>query len=543
MKRENTVRQNFFIKKLGIIDLYSKTSIAYLLIWGTLSCTTSSQVSWDYKTKLNMDETPIVRGSPVILFLIDGLGYETWKNVSEKGQIKNTNLFFNSKTKGYTQFPSLTFPNVSSILMTESMAINPITHNQLYADFENEGDRSLRKIYNLETPFGLKKVNKAIQSQLIFSNLSEQNLKTVSLAHSFYEGTDAKLDLKLDSSLNYITNNAFNVDELTLKSLETLLNEKNRDKIPDFIFVHLVSYDFMSHEYGPYSKKALKQLTRLDQLLKNIYQQLIQKEIKQGLYFTALLTSDHGFIKPKNRIHDFDEKIEKKLFEILVHDKSNSKFNRVDFDKNFASDLTKPPHLVQNDFVVIEEGRLASINFKKGADLNELFNVASSFINQKPIGIVAFRRLNKIWILNKQNLVTVDYRDAQGYSTGGVNCGDDLFQIAVQIFNWNNFNGPDSIAKENLDVMKLWYCPLDTESVYKYKNYPYFFRQISNYFKSPNHSDILMIADDGYAFSDEYKGFHGALTSEEIEVPILSRNAKLFGNPIFNYQLLKFLKK
>lgn len=524
--------RNYNVKYTIIVFL----AFLFLLL---LSCASSSRLISQYQENLseNKNNTELKnKKTPVILILVDGLGFGAYSNESRLGHLKYTNLFFNSKSKkikyslndlneklknqksfkpgvsplgeantyiGITQFPSLTFPNISSILMHKPISQHWVAHNKLYFAYENDENRGQKEVLNLELPLGLKKLNKKIQNQTLFGELKAQGKHSVSFAHSIYADSDVHLGIDVETGIYFLSSEISLVDENTINAFSDFIKETDYKNWPEFIFVHLTGYDSLAHEFGSQSTEAKTYIAKLDKKMKPIFEQLKMMDEKHHS-ITTILTSDHGFVDPKKRIN-----LEKKL----IHK--------------------------QDDLVVLNEGRLLSVYFKNGASKTELEKFAQDIKSENGVGLVSYRHLNEVVVMSKDQKLNIFYRMHQ--------CGESSYQIAIQF---------DGVNRSE------WFCPQVIDSYYQFKNYPQFFSLIANYFESSGHTDLLILADDNVNFSEKEIGVHGGLTSDELFIPILIKNGSISLPPhsplqhavlnsktnqtydfpkIYNYQLLNFL--
>lgn len=63
------------------------------------------------------------------------------------------------------------------------------------------------------------------------------------------------------------------------------------------------------------------------------------------------------------------------------------------------------------------------------------------------------------------------------------------------------------------------------------------------YFQNPDHPGMLIMAESGFGFTDDYKGFHGGPSTEEMTIPLLLRNGRLRDPSRLPYihELLQFI--
>lgn len=226
--------------------------------------------------------------STAVVFLVDGLTYSIAQNQIRKNNLPYIKNYFLANQsviqKAHSVFPTLTFPNISSLLhqqpvdVTEAIGNKLIFKNKLI-DFESVSDRAA--------------FTELMHGNNIFERLHQKNSVSVSIDYGL--GADATISTGIDLQSGYAASQ-IDYDYLDQKKLDTLkllLTNLKSDQWPEFIFIHLIGVDFLSHLYGPNSTEALSYLQRMDTKLNVIFELL--KAAEKNHPVTALLTSDHGF--------------------------------------------------------------------------------------------------------------------------------------------------------------------------------------------------------------------------------------------------------
>ncbi|MBI4925171.1 MAG: hypothetical protein HY843_04530, partial [Bdellovibrio sp.] len=88
-----------------------------------------------------------------------------------------------------------------------------------------------------------------------------------------------------------------------------------------------------------------------------------------------------------------------------------------------------------------------------------------------------------------------------------------------------------------------FHCPEVFDQDTKNGFYPFFISNITSYFQSKSHPDLLVIANPNTSFNKQYTGDHGGPTLEETIVPVLTRNAEISppSSVITTRKILSFL--
>ena len=234
--------------------------VVFSLILG--ACASKNHVSQEYQESLR-GRTERTSKRTVLLFLIDGLPVSTLQEQLEARRLPNIKNYFQAHSQriylARTPFPSLTFPGIGSPL-TEK----PLDQNGLYGNLVLQDGEPL----NLESPANYLKLNQMIKGDNVFARLRAKGLKTVSIDYGFRADTDASMDANdSEAALAILNKDYARVDGKLIESLRSLLSDTYTSRWPDFIFVHLIGVDFLSHDFGPKSQEVAKYLRFLDQEL------------------------------------------------------------------------------------------------------------------------------------------------------------------------------------------------------------------------------------------------------------------------------------
>ena len=455
-----------------------KLSLALVALLLFNSCASFRELPKDYSRVLRKRPLP---GSErtVIFFLVDGLPVRTLKQELVAGRMPQVDSFFiGSKHEMFvarTGFPSLTFTGIGSLLTEAPVDQHGLFGNRVLSVKENEA-------INLEQPKNYSELSRRIQERNIFARLNAKGQKTVSLSYSFYADSDVHSEILDPQAALAILNEDYEfLDRKTLDSLQLLLSQNKPDTWPDFIFVHLVGVDFLSHQRGPDSPIVSTYLNKLDTQLKPIFEMLNLAEFKKQRKVMSLLSADHGF----------DRTISTRL------------------------ELSQVLGPEGASFKVLNEGRYAGVYFPKEWGAAQRSDYLKK-ISQKPsIEVVASRQDNSISIKSIGKNTLFNYSSSH--------CQEGEYAISVQ--------------------QALPTCPENLDSSVNYLYHPYFIANLSHYFQTQGHPDAVIIPSPGISFQKGTLGQHGGPTANEIFVPLLIHNGTLINvkrNPPL-WQLLQFL--
>ncbi len=452
------------------------------------SCASFRELPKDYSRVVQKRPLP---GSnrTVIFFLIDGLPVQTLKQELVAGRMPQIDAFFiGSKHEMFvarTGFPSLTFTGIGSLLTEKPVDQNGLFGNRVLGAKENEA-------INLEQPKNYSELSRRIKDRNIFARLKAKGQKTVSLSYSFYADADVHTEILDPQAALAILNEDYEfLDRKTLDSLQLLLSQNKPDTWPDFIFVHLVGVDFLSHQRGPDSPIVSKYLNKLDTQMKPLFEMLKSAELKNQRKVMSLLSADHGF----------DQTISTRL-----------ELNQV-LGPEAAS------------FKVLNEGRFAGLYFPKDWKAAQKSEYLQKMASQPSVEWVAERQGNTVSVKSTVRETIFNYSASH--------CQEGDFAISVQEVRPRTLANPQPVAV----------CPENLDSHLNYLYHPYFIANLSHYFQTESHPDALIIPRPGVSFQKGTLGQHGGPTSGEIFVPLLIHNGTLSNlkrNPPL-WQLLQFL--
>jgi hypothetical protein len=461
--------------------------VATALICGAASCATRDSVFSDYYATLR--EVPQAKGDrrTVVLFLVDGLGSDVFR--SEQGNLPGIRGHFESREGGRAylgraSFPTLTYPNISSILTASPVGAHPVTGNLV---------RNGREVVSYEKPWNAGKLNDALRGQTVFTSVGRHGGNSVSLSYYFRDGATARFGDDIKTGVAYLGENYRYIDRKTLGALDGLLDRTAPSKWPEFVFVHLIGYDSLAHEYGPGSSQAREYLRELDAGMKRVLDRLAAAE-KAGKEVVTFLTADHGFI-PVKRFSDVESFVRKADPEIQVLNQAR------------LASLYFPESWTRKGQAVL----LASVRRSAGVEL--------TVQKLEPGTLYLQTAADSAWI-----------RLRPGF------CVDAPFEMSVEV---DRRRGHAVVP-----ITSPYECPSRLEAAYRGLR-PDLFAAIGRYFLAKGSPDALLLAANETSFLRGSLGTHGGASERESDVPVLVRNAR-FESPreaIPTYALLAFLKK
>lgn len=226
----------------------------------------------------------------VVLFLVDGLGAHTLQKAFLQKRMPNTRRFFLRNQNGFAlaqaAFPTLTYPNLVSVLTAKPVGEHPVLGN--HAMLPNG------KIVNYEDA---KETHQALRAlvdpQTVIARLSAQNRESASFSYIFGMNAESHMQAGLKAGLEYQRNDYLSLDDRLLTSMSDFLKQDSAEW-PDFIYVHLIGVDAVAHTFGATSKETLEYLSWLDSRLAPVFTALAKGEGRRKV--VTMLTADHSLV-------------------------------------------------------------------------------------------------------------------------------------------------------------------------------------------------------------------------------------------------------
>lgn len=469
----------------SVIFFQFALALASALVLG--GCQTASSVSDEYVNTVAEDQYVAGVAKTSIVFVIDGLSIENFRLALSSNRIPEiANFFHLSNRRGFrigrASFPSLTYPNLTSILTGQTTAAHPITGNRIFLD---------NKVVNFESVLSWKTLDSLVANQLIFKQLTDRGETSVSFSYPFPGGASAHLEKTIGMGLNYLEKDFAAIDLGVLASLKILLEKSEAVQWPRFIFVHLIGVDSLSHEYGPDSSRVQSHLNKIDSRLAQIFR-LLRSKGGGGHYTDAVLTADHGFVKT-----------------------------------NYKVPLAEVVEKLQTKIRVLSDNRVTSLYVNPSLSDQDRRDLATGLLLIPHISWSILKKLNSLELYHVSGLrAKIDLAPA--------NCQSG--QWAAR-FRWLHPR-PRNIAEREAP----YFCPEDFDRVSTLRDETFLVPALTEFFSSPTSPDLIALPDQESDFSGEYRGNHGGLTKSEMLVPLLTRNVNLPEGVIPTSRLIEFLR-
>lgn len=432
------------------------------------ACATRFDPSVEYGEKLKTPP-PYSSSRTVVLFLVDGLSFQMLDPQLRHGHLTQIQKHFlsyeNARVyQARSVFPSLTFPAIASLLKGAPVNQTGALGNTLLYD---------GKVTSFESVKDRPKFTEMMKGNNIFTRLNEKRQRSVSLDYGLApDATVSSSNADLKIGVAATLEDYLYLDQKKLASLQLILSKNPPHQWPEFIFIHLVGLDFLSHHYGPRSNEAIEYLEKLDSSLAEVFRLLRAGESKSHQVI-SMLTADHGF--------------------------SPTAKKSVDFEKELKS--------LKADLHGFNEHRMASVYAAKPASREELQRWSKQLLQKPGIEITATRYGNTVEVKSRTQSAAFTYVPAIcPYGSLGVRFDEGLVRCPGQ------FGVVQTPKGEPLF-------------------YPYFLENLAYYFQAEKHPDLIVIPEPDVVFAKNAGGFHGGPTADELMVPLLMRGGVL-ANPM-----------
>ncbi len=469
-------------------------SVLFLFIASLLvSCQTSRAISFAYHDATYGGDQYKQSDQTSVLFLVDGLSSEILRTALQTAIVPHLADAFTLSRKarfqlGRAVFPSLTFPNITSILTGRSDAKHPIIGNRIYID---------GGLINFENVASWPDLARLIQRRTIFTRLSAESESSVSYAYAFSGGATAGQEKTIESGVGYLENDFASVDLATLDSLKKLLTETQVSKWPRFIFVHLIGIDATAHHNGPLDSSVQSYLHQLDRELGEVFSILDHPNglERSSRHVSYALTADHGF-KTTPDHSPLDEVV------MRLHRK----------------------------FRLLADNRVAPLFIDEPMTSEEKLALAGALLQVPHVGWAAVKTVDTIELFRRNG-------QHARISFAEPGCSDG--QRAAH-FEWLHTDTDDS-SEYASRTPKVYTCLKQFDLSTGVDDDSYIVPAFVDYFANPGSPDMVFIPDDHSDFAAGYAGNHGGITREEMLVPVLTKDIDLPRGIQPTYELIRLM--
>jgi hypothetical protein len=320
-------------KQSGPANIFLILTLAACLFQGLLACVSTHEVGEDFQRHSLQRAQSTTKKVSVVLILVDGLGADLLsQNLDRTSNLKKYfRLDSTQFSLAHSVFPSLTFPNLMSLLTRTPVNQHSVIGNHMQL---SRGEFREPKTLNFESHEDLVWLNNVKESALVFSKLTAQGQFSATFAQSLFSGATVqnKGDLRMANA--YMNHDYLYVDTNNIAALKDFLEITPSTELPSFIFLHLIGVDAMAHDFGPFDPRVGSYLANLDRALNPILTKL-EGHQTNGTSIATILTADHGFIEVKN-VFPLEKMFEFKSQNIMVLNEGRNAALFFDQDRSFG---------------------------------------------------------------------------------------------------------------------------------------------------------------------------------------------------------------
>lgn len=449
--------------------------VALTALVNLTSCQTSRAVTFAYNDATYGGEHYKSSDRTSVLFLMDGLSTEMLRTSLQTSNVPNISDAFTLSTKarfavGRAAFPSLTFPNIASILTGHPVSEHSVTGNRVMID---------DKIVNFESVTNWEQLALTLQRRTIFYKLAEDSQSSVSYSYAFSGGATAYQTTSAAAAAGYLESDYVSIDTQTLTSLKTLLLSTQLSKWPRFIFVHIVGIDATAHSNGPFDKSVQAYIHAIDAQLREVFQILDHPngQAASTREINYAMTADHGFRATPDH---------SPLEDVVAH--------------------------MKRKIQIISDNRTAPLFLKEDMSADEKMKLAQALLLVPHVGWAVVKTEDGVELLKRSG--------ARGrISIAKKKCPSG--ESAAR-FEW--FPNADSkTAAPSLSTSQHFNCLSEFDLVTGADDDSYIVPALVDYFQAPHAPDMIFIPDDHSDFAEGYAGNHGGLSRDEMLVPVLTK--------------------
>jgi predicted AlkP superfamily pyrophosphatase or phosphodiesterase len=480
--------KNFFKKKNQTQLQFLAMILSFVLL---TACTHATTVTDDYKEHF-IAQTGLPNTRLVIL--VDGLSLQIFDRARIESRIPAITQYFSLDRSQPTamaraSFPTLTYPNLVSILTSQPVALHGISGNRIVKDGG--------ELANFENIQDWAYLNQRLRGQTIYSFLKKREQNSVNFSYAFSDDMTAREIPNLRAGFDYAVSDYALVDAQTLESFANLLEGVPSAQWPEFLFVHLIGVDSLAHRFGPMSSEVASYITQLDARLKPIFDRLLQAE-NSGAKISAVLTADHGFTSISRQVSIREE------VAALIPSST-----------------------------VVEDNRIGSIYLPPSLFAS---SPSSSFLAKKRELAEALLKIPDIeWAMVKDGRSRIELFH-HGHSTARI----DFIKAGCGVSQWAaRFQWQKTVPTPWTGA---YLCLEDFDRLASLSNLNFVVPALVEYFAAAASPDLIVLPSKNADFSGAYLGNHGGLTAEEIFVPMLSHGeTKPPGSVFPTWDLLRTL--
>ncbi|MEK6643915.1 MAG: alkaline phosphatase family protein [Planctomycetota bacterium] len=448
----------------------------------------------------------------VILFFVDGLDHDRFQALLSDGKLPNIKQRFVDGgvrvEHAITSIPSMTYPNTVSLFTGRFPGHHDVTGNQWF-------DRRTLAYPNYITATEYSAVNHHFHWPTLYEMLPDQF--SVNILGNVARGATYNVDYHVTEGVGWYLGWYSRVDELTAGCLEDVGRLANRvGRWPSLITMYFIGVDQIGHDAGSNSAAYAEGLRGIDRQIGRVYEALDRNGLSDSTY--GILITDHSHTpthKDKTldlvcwlRDHRGIKIHEGRVYGDDYADRSQElkRYDAVIVDGSFRRIVL---HLRGNQGWFVKpsrdeiDGILASPTSNK--PLRDLDGVGLICTSPGPNHVRITSRRGDASVLRRSERGTMQYRlDVENASTTAP--ADPLGYRA------------DPELRSFVDAG--WHSSREWLAATAQNKYPDFVPQVVEYFDSIRAGELLIFAEEGWAFSGHGRGEHGAALAADMRIPM-----------------------
>ena len=249
----------------------------------------------DRPLRIDLDESVVVPDRPVVVFFVDGLGYDAYHAALTEGRLPNIKKHLADRgvsvRHAFSCVPSITYAVMASFLTGLYPGHHGIVANRWFDPAAAE-----YRHYNFIKTYRM--VGDDYSAPTLFE-LVQPGRRTVSIQLPNRRGVTRPIDNWMTSGLNWFFGGYREVDKLVAMRFELIAEEANAyGPWPDLIFAYFPGTDETGHRHGPDSAQHALSLANVDAQIGRICDGLDRAGLLERT--TLVLISDHGIV-PQGR--------------------------------------------------------------------------------------------------------------------------------------------------------------------------------------------------------------------------------------------------
>lgn len=441
-----------------------------------------------------------------VIFFVDGMDGRRFEALLREGLLPNIEKRFVRGGVGVkhaiVSMPSITYANAVSLLTGLFPGHHGILGNQWF-------DRHTLRHQDYSEAATYRNVNDDFDRATLYDLLKDR--LTVNVQGHTRRGVTCTFDNMVESGIDWIRGDYINVDRRVgyrLKWVSDLANRVRR--WPTVLMNYFPGVDKVAHEFGVDSPDYARAMQNVDLQIGRVIDAVFTAGLEKSTYFA--LVTDHGHV----------QRGDGRTFDIVDWLKQHCKFRIQEGRADSQSYLSRFHYMDRYDAVVINGAyRRTGIHLKgpngwadpaSEAEIECVLETRSPLQEQPGVALVCVR--------NGKDRVKVVSRDGHFIVERRMDGNRRNYRM-VMPQKGANFD-PLRYRESGLGAFidSSWHDSREWLAATAATRYPDFVPQVIEMFDSPRAGDIVVFADDDWAFDNREPSGHGSCLAEDMCVPM-----------------------